>query len=137
MRDQHFILTAAHIFDGHYWKSRPIPLSITDRVLGNSVFPIGEVTLRRSPTADPTHRLRDDPYDSCVIDLSRDTAERITVGGQMRFLSLSELDPWSEQDPRDSFTVAGFPGALNRDNLGPNVLVVRQLWIDESRHFVG
>src|SRR5947209_3005804 len=84
VQGKHFILTAAHIFDGHHWKSRPIPLSITDRVIGNLLFPIGEVTMRRSPTADPANRLADDAFDSCVIDLSPETARRITAGGQMR-----------------------------------------------------
>src|SRR5207248_2120079 len=70
----------------------------------------------------PVNRLADDPFDSCVIDLSPETARRITAGGQMRFLGLGELDPWAEQDPRDWFTVAGFPGALNREVVGPDVL---------------
>src|SRR4051794_24315164 len=80
VQGKHFILTAAHIFDGHRWKSRPLPLSITDRVLGNKLIPIGDVTMRRSPTVDPTDRLHDDPYDSCVIDLSPETAQRIIAG---------------------------------------------------------
>jgi hypothetical protein len=122
VQGKHFILTAAHIFDGHRWKSRPIPLSITDRVIGNQLFPIGEVFMRRSPTADPTNRLANDPYDSCVIDLSPETAKRITAGDNMRFLGLEQLDPWSGQDPRDWFTVAGFPGVLNQVAVGPDVL---------------
>src|ERR1019366_4732742 len=48
VREKHFILTAAHVFDK--WQTRPIPINITDRVNGNHLFPIGEVTMRRSPT---------------------------------------------------------------------------------------
>jgi hypothetical protein len=74
---KHFIVTAAHIFDN--WKTRPVPLNITDGVKGNPLFPIGEVTLRRSSTADPRNRLNDDPYDICVCEISQATAERISV----------------------------------------------------------
>ncbi len=80
--------------------------------LRNPLIPMGELTMRRSPTADPTNRLADDPFDLCVIDISQETAQRITASGMMRCLSLGELDPWADQDLRDSFTVAGFPGVL-------------------------
>src|SRR5688500_8928112 len=56
--EKHFILTAAHVFDN--WPTRPIPINITDGVVGHQLFPIGDVTLRRSPTADPADRLADD-----------------------------------------------------------------------------
>lgn len=118
--NKHFILTAAHIFDN--WSTKPIPLNISDGVNGNSLFPIGEVSLRRSPTADPRNRLADDPYDICVCDISQATAERIAVGNRFRFLELSEVDPWDKQDPRSWYTVFGFPGELNQTELAPNVL---------------
>ena len=44
VREKHFILTAAHVFDK--WQTRPIPINITDGVVGHQLFPIGEVTLR-------------------------------------------------------------------------------------------
>src|SRR5947209_7449654 len=69
VRDKHFILTAAHVFDK--WQTSPIPLNITDRVNGNLVFPIGEVTLRRSPTASPRNRLAGDPFDIGVCDITQ------------------------------------------------------------------
>jgi hypothetical protein len=119
IRDKHFILSAAHVFDN--WPG-PIPLNITDRVAGNQLFPIGKVTMWRSPTKDPPNRLADDPFDSCVIEISRATAERITAGNNFRFLGLSELDPWSKQDPRDWYSVGGFPGKLNQKEIAPGVL---------------
>ncbi len=120
VRTRHFILTAAHVFDN--WSTRPIPINITDGVNGNLLFPIGEVTLRRSPTADPRDRPADDPYDICVCDISQATAERIVVGNRFRFLELTEVDPWDKQDPRSWYTVFGFPGELNRTELAPMVL---------------
>ena len=61
IRDKHFILTAAHVFD--HWTTRPIPINVTDKVFGNQWFPIGQATLRTSPTKRPDNRLIDDPYD--------------------------------------------------------------------------
>lgn len=83
---------------------------------------IGEVTLRRSPTADPRNRLVDDPYDVCVCDISQATAERIVAGNRLRFLGLSEVDLLDKQDPRSWYTVFGFPGELNQTEIAPKVL---------------
>jgi hypothetical protein len=74
IRDEHFILTAAHVFDN--WPSKPIPINVTDGVAGNPWSPIGEVALRRPPTISPSDRLADDPYDACVCDISKATAGR-------------------------------------------------------------
>jgi hypothetical protein len=120
VREKHFILTAAHVFDN--WNTMPIPLNITDGVNGNPFFPIGEVTLRRSPTANPRNRLADDPYDICVCDISLATAERIAAGNRFEFLKLSEVDAWNKQDPRSWYTVFGFPGELNKTEVEPKVL---------------
>lgn len=117
---KHFILTAAHVFDK--WKTTPIPLNITDGVPGNLLFGIGEVTLRRSPTAQPQKMLRDDPYDTCVCDISQATADRIAAGNRFRFLELSEIDPWDKQDHRSWYMVFGFPGELNKTDPMPKVL---------------
>jgi len=57
--NEHFILTAAHVFDR--WPTQSIPINITDGVNGHRLFPIGEVTLRRSPTSNRNNRLVDDP----------------------------------------------------------------------------
>lgn len=121
IQGKQFILTAAHIFDGHHWDTRPIPLSITDRVLGKPLFPIGDVTMRRSPTKDPVNRFDDDPFDSCVIDISQETATRIAAGS-FRFLELSDLDPWGDQDLCDLYTVAGYPDELDPGEVAPNAL---------------
>jgi hypothetical protein len=118
--DAHFILTAAHVFDR--WATRSIPINITDGVNGNGLFPIGEVTLRRSPTNNRNNRLVDDPYDTCVCDISRATAEQIAAGRRFRFLDLSEIDPWGEEDLRGWYMVFGFPADLNRDEIAPGVL---------------
>lgn len=114
IRDKHFILTAAHVFD--YWKTRPIPINVTDKVFGNQWFPIGEATLRRPPTIQPENRLIDDLYDMCVCDVPSRTANRIVAGGECRFLELSEVDPWDNEDLRNLYTVFGFPGELNPYN---------------------
>ena len=119
VRKKHFIVTAAHVFDD--WNIMPIPLNITDDVNGNRLFPIGEVTLRRCPTADPRNR-PDDPYDICVCDVSQATAGRIAAGNRFRFLKLSDVDPWDKQHPRSWYTVFGFPGELNETEFAPNVL---------------
>jgi hypothetical protein len=115
-----FLLTAAHIFDN--WPSRPIPINITDGVNGGSFFPIGEATLRRSPTKYPSKRLEDDPFDICVCDLPDEAAKRVKAGGRFRFLDLSELDPWGEEELRSWFMVFGFPGELNEREVAPGVL---------------
>ena len=115
-----FLLTAAHIFDN--WPSRPIPINITDGVRGGSIFAIGEAVLRRSPTAHPKDRLTDDPFDVCVCDLPNEAAERVKAGGRFRFLHLSELDPWSEEDLRSWYMVFGFPGELNEKEIAPGIL---------------
>ena len=120
IRQKHFILTAAHVFDK--WTTRPIPLNVTDGMNGHQLFPIGEVTLRRSPTKNPSNRFTDDPYDACVCDITKATADSIAAGGRFRFAELSEVEPWSEQDRRDWFMVFGYPGSLNLIQIGPNGL---------------
>lgn len=119
VREKHFILTAAHVFDN--LDKMPISLNVTDGVIGNPLFPIGDVILRRSRTADPGDRT-DDPYDVCVCDLSQKTAERIGSGDRFRFLELSEVDPWDKEDPRSWYTVLGFPGELNQTDVVSTVL---------------
>src|SRR5262245_58491660 len=101
---------------------RPIPLNVTDGVNGNQLLPIGEVTLRRSPTADPGDRLATDPYDTCVCDITSEAAERVVAGNNYRFLELREVDPWDKEDPRSWYMVFGFPGELNPGEIAPNVL---------------
>lgn len=118
--DRHFILTAAHVFDG--WSTPSVPIHITDGVKGNELFPVGDVMLRRSPTSHPDNRLVDDPYDACVCEISLGAAERIVAGGRMRFLELDELDPWGQEDLRSWYTVFGFPGELNKTEPVPGVL---------------
>jgi len=118
--DKHFVLTAAHVFDA--FPMRPIPLVITDGVVGNPLFPVGDVTLRRSPTAIPGQRLKDDPFDTCVCDISIETADKIIAGQQYRFLELKEVEPWDENNARGWYMVLGFPTKLNEEDLGPNVL---------------
>lgn len=118
--DKHFILTAAHVFDA--FPMRPIPVNITDGVVGNSLFPVGDVTLRRSPTAMPGRRLKDDPFDICVCDISNETADKIVAGQQFRFLELKEAEPWGENDTHGWYMVLGFPTKLNEEDVGPNVL---------------
>lgn len=115
-----FLLTAAHIFDN--WPSRPIPINITDGVNGELVFPIGEATLRHSPTTCPKNRLADDPFDICVCDLPDEAVKRVKAGGRFRFLNLGELDPWGEEDLRSWYMVFGFPGELNEREVVPGVL---------------
>jgi hypothetical protein len=118
--DKHFILTAAHVFDK--WSARPIPINTTDGVHGSGLFPIGEVTLRRSPTENPSNRFTDDPCDACVCDLTKATANRIVAAGNFRFLDLSQIDPSSKLDPRDWLMVFGYPGALCLVPIAPNAL---------------
>jgi hypothetical protein len=118
--DKHFILTAAHVFDN--WTTKPIPINITDGVNGNDWFLVGHVTLRRFPTDYPHNRLIDEPTDACVSDISQEAAERIASGGRFRFLELSEVDPWSQEDLRSWYMVFGFPGELNKNQIAPNVV---------------
>lgn len=118
--EKFFLLTAAHIFDN--WLSRPIPINITDGVNGGSIFPIGEATLRRSPTENHSNRLADDHFDICVCDLPDEAAKRVKSGGRFRFLDLSELDPWGEEELRSWYMVFGFPGELNEREVAPGVL---------------
>ncbi|MCA9026714.1 MAG: hypothetical protein KDA86_16015 [Planctomycetaceae bacterium] len=115
-----FLLTAAHIFDK--WPSGPIPINITEGLNGGSIFPIGEATLHRSLTKFPSDRLADDPFDICVCDLSDEAAKRVKAGGRFRFLDLSELDPWGEEELRSWYMVFGFPGELNEREVAPGVL---------------
>ena len=117
--DKHFILTAVHVFDA--FQMRPIPVNITDGVVGNPLFPMGEVTLRRSPTAMPGQRLKDDPFDTCVCDISRKPRTRslpatIQVSGTERDRSMDD------HDARGWYMVLGFPSKLNEEDLGPKVL---------------
>jgi len=118
--EKFFLLTAAHIFDN--WPSHPIPINITGGVNGGSIFPIGEATLRRSPTKNPSNRLVDDALDVCVCDLPNEAAAQVKAGGRFRFLELSELDPWGDEALRSWYIVFGFPGELNEREVAPGVL---------------
>ncbi len=120
VREKHFIVTAAHIFDN--WETQPIPVYITDGVSGHATFGIGDVIICRSQTNNPHNRLIDDPADVCVCDISQETAEKIVTGNNFRFLELNELDPWDKEDPRSWYMVFGFPGELNQGEVAPNML---------------
>lgn len=106
--EKHFIISAGHTFDAR--RMLDLPMWVTDGVVGNKLIPLGQVTIRSSETNVP-YRRTDDPFDTAVCELSRETGAKIGV--EKRFLRLNDVDPWDRQEPRSWYMVFGYPTELS------------------------
>lgn len=111
--EEHFLITAAHTFD-QLKAAGDLPLFIISGVIGENLIPLYGITKRTSQTRDPIHR-RDDPFDVCVCELTKEIATKVK---KKRFLHLNELDPFDAFDPRSWYMVFGCPTQWNPSDDG-------------------
>lgn len=108
IKDKHFLLTVAHVFDTAKAAGFRVLLPLNDG--SEPSVDVYEINLRTSVTNDPGHR-RDDLYDIAIGELSNAQAARI--GRHWRFLTLGELDPFDRQHRESWYLVFGYPEEVN------------------------